>query len=590
MASVLRALPRTVRPRTARPLLPELVDRPLPTAGVGRVAARLLRWGVAGARMVAGLTADRLKGEVDDHVFGRRLRALFEDVGGTGVKLGQQLSVRADLFPFGVCEELSLLMDRVAPFPVDYALERLRATTGRAVEADFEHIDPKPIGSASVACVFAGRLRGGQRVAIKVQRPDVGASFAADLQAFAWASRLLELTTLVREGMFEGLRVELRAMFLEELDFVAEARYQRIFRKYVRRDGLKRLFDAPRVFDALCGPDVLVTAFVEGVPMTTILEAVERRDEAALQAIRAQGVDPAVLGKTLWEVSSWGKFEAPFYHADPHPGNLIAQADSRLIFLDFGACGITSGRTWHTYKEMMNRLERDDFAAVADVSLAITMPLPRLDVPALRTHFEETFFFFLLGLRDPAARWWERTTAGVWLGFLEVARAQGIPVNLDTVRLARSTLLYDTLAARVNPDLDLDVWVRYLRRSEVRRARRYERWLDRALGRRGLEAAAANAAVEARRVRAAVDRVVSIPRASTSALVRRAPAAAAAMLRLTCQSVAVVLVATLVKGMPGVPELRHAAEASRDPVVVTLVLLLTLLSWRRLSWRLGEVG
>src|SRR4029077_17002851 len=121
-----------------------------------------------------------------------RLRRMFERMGGTAVKIAQQMAMRIDLVPYAYAFELTKLLEKVPAFPVDAAIKMIERTTGRPLHEDFVSLDPVPIGSASVACVFQGVLHNGERVAVKVRRPGIGVLFMADCRALIWVTNVLE--------------------------------------------------------------------------------------------------------------------------------------------------------------------------------------------------------------------------------------------------------------------------------------------------------------------------------------------------------------------------------------------------------------
>jgi len=440
-----------------------------PTSPLG-LARRGLRWGRAGLRLCWRTVGDRLTGRRSEKQTGIRLRQLFEEVGGTAVKLGQQLSVRADLLPPGVCEQLASLSDRVPP--MDFAVARavIAAELGRPLEQVYTHIDPEPIGSASVACVYRARLHSGETVAIKVRRPDIPRQFSEDLAAFDRVARFAEWSTFVRDGFFAHLRKDLRIMFSEEMDFVLEARYQRLFSRSVKRANMPWV-TAPKVYSALSGPAVLVTGFAEGVRGAELLGKIESGDPDTDSWLEERGIDAAKLARRVLRFSLWARFEAPFFHADPHPGNLIVTADDRIVLLDFGACGTTSRRTRLNHTQVLNLMVQNDPAAITRVMLSDLSPLPHLDMDEFSTNMDKKFHRFILACEDETAHWSERIVAGIWLQMLEVARHYQIRMNLDTVRSIRAFLLYDTLAFRIDGTIGLDETTRYLKEAAARQAR-----------------------------------------------------------------------------------------------------------------------
>ena len=472
---VLGALPR--RP----PLGPSGGARPgwrpqtrFPPVSAAYSLWRSLQWALVGGALALALGWDRIRGQAGTSSDAVRLREAFERIGGTAIKIGQQLAIRVDLLPFEVCDELARLTDRVPPFPVDHAIASVEAAVGGPLAGVFAAFDPTPVGSASLACVYKARLHSGEVVAVKVQRPMVARQFAADLQTFARFTRLAELLTLVRPGLFAHLRTEVVEMFSEELDFRLEARYQAVYRKYARRDRLSWL-TCPRLYPQWTTSTVLVSEFVGGISCADVVTAVETRDLAALARLEAMDIDPVICARRIYWLSAWSRFEAPFFHADPHPANILILPGSRVCMLDFGACGHTSGQTVVLQVELIRRILADDVSGMTETTLALFSPLPHIDLAEVKQITHRHLMRYQRALRDPNAPWHARTTAGLWLYMMEVTQERNIPANLDTLRMVRATLLYDTVAFRLDPALDVEQAGVYLRDAERRIGRRIRR-------------------------------------------------------------------------------------------------------------------
>ena len=412
----------------------------------------------------------RLRGRVTAAEHGLLLRETLQRMGGTFVKLGQQLSTRLDLLPFETCNELSKMLDAMPPFPTEQAIAAVERMTGKRLDETFLAFDPKPLGSASVACVYHAVLRSGEEVAVKVRRPGIGALFAADLAVLDVLCSIAETLTLVRPGFTRAVRTEIRTMLIEELDFHSEARYQEIFRRQAKRDG--QHLTSPRVFHQYCGKDVIVSEFVKGVWLQDLVNATHHHDEEALRYAASLGIDPKTVAQRLLHTLYWANFENLFYHADPHPANVVVQPNNELVFLDFGACGPTLHRNRRNYVELFSRQAKRDVQGMVQVFTNIISPLPPLDEHRLHQDGEALTARWQYGFESKSPEWWERTSAGMWIGMLELTRKYNIPVTIDTVRLVRSSLLYDTIAARLCDTIDMQREFTKYRREARRRALR----------------------------------------------------------------------------------------------------------------------
>jgi ubiquinone biosynthesis protein len=427
---------------------------------------------MAGSGYLLRQRSDMLLGRDTPHRRGLHLKQMFEAMGGTGIKIGQQLAVRVDFLPYETCQVLAALMDASDPLPLQTALDAIETVTQRPWQEDLAEVTPDPIGAASIACVWHARRHDGTEVAIKVQRPGVDALFAADMQVMDWLTRMLEWSTAVRPDFFANLRRDVRTMFEAELDFEAEAHFQVFFRQRVRRDKL-RWVDAPEVHHALSGPRVLTTTFVHGHSCLALLEGLEKGDAAYLDQLIRERIDPRKLARRVTELSNWMRGESFFFHSDPHPGNFIIQPDSTLILLDFGACGFSSAASGDLEFELARGALTGDLDHMAVAAMATMAPMPAIDLQTFREVVRSVFLDRQLDVSAKDAHWWEKTTTSLWVRFVEITRDFGVPVSADSLRLLRASLLYDTLAMRLHPELSLEYETkRYLRRAAKRAKRR----------------------------------------------------------------------------------------------------------------------
>lgn len=439
--------------------------------GVLLTIRRAMVWMRGITLFLGGIMVDKLRRRDTPKRRAVRLRQTISRIGGSFIKLGQQASIRADLLAPVYCEELTALLDQVDPFPVEQAIAAVERVTGKELRDSFAAFDPTPVGSGSIACVYQAVLHSGERVAVKVRRPKVGSQITADMRVLGWISRTAEALTLLRPGFTDNVLSELRSTLLDELDFYKEARFQEIFRRRAKK-ARRRYFTAPKIFPELCGEDVITEEFVSGVWLFELLGAVETNDAATLQRLAEIGIDPAEVARRLIWVSHWGLWDSVFFHGDPHPANIIVQRDNRLVFIDFGAMGSLPASRRSAMRQIFNLMEHEDLEAMARLSLTLLEPLPPIDTDRVIKAIEAVFWEALVANRSRYSEWYERTTAQLWLGFFRVTSRFKIPMSYDTVRLIRATLLYDTLAARLDHEIDLPKQYRRYRTDAGKEARK----------------------------------------------------------------------------------------------------------------------
>ena len=358
---VVRAMPRRKVAHSADtahvtlPMARRIVFKP----GVIRPMIRLLVWLLALARFFAGNALDWVLRPQLGPAPRRATAACLRGVGSdSSPSSGSNLSVRADILPYAYCAELTRMLDQVPSFPSAEAIAIIERSLGRRIDDLFEQFDPNPIGSASLACVYQARLKSGERVAVKVRRPGIGPVLAADLSVMNWLLVAAEILTIIRPGQTKDFRENLGTMLLGELNFRTEARYTEMFRQRAGKEGDG--ITAPRVFFQYCTEEVLVNDLVSGIWMWELMAAVDGKDHEFLTYARSLGIEPALVGRRLVRALHRQLLEHLFFHADPHPANLVVLPDSRICFIDFGAVGRFSSDARNVWRELHHHLKNGD--------------------------------------------------------------------------------------------------------------------------------------------------------------------------------------------------------------------------------------
>ncbi len=256
---------------------------------------------------------------------GQRLREMLDELGPTFVKFGQLLSTRPDLVPPDIVFELRALQDDVHPFPFDEVEATLERELGLTTEQLFLEIEETPVAAASIGQVHRAVLPNGERVAVKVQRPQAPRQIEADLELLYQAARHAKRRVRALQFIDTVAIVDEFARSIRgELDYRAEARNaERFSRDFVGHDSVR----VPRVVRSYSGARVLTLQYLDGTqvadldPAATPLE--ERRRLAYLIA-------------ETWMTMI---FRHGFFHGDPHPANILALGEGRIGLVDFGQAG-----------------------------------------------------------------------------------------------------------------------------------------------------------------------------------------------------------------------------------------------------------
>jgi predicted unusual protein kinase regulating ubiquinone biosynthesis (AarF/ABC1/UbiB family) len=246
-------------------------------------------------------------------------------LGPTFIKIGQALGTRADLLPLAYIRELALLQDQVPPFPNTEAFARVESELGRTIPEAYAEFDSEPIASASLGQVYRALLHTGEEVAVKVQRPRLRETVGFDIAVLARIVRRLSRYPSFNENAdWEGMLREFRETIGEEMDYAREGRNAERFRQNFREWRPVRV---PRIHWTHTTERVITMEFIRGTKVTD------------LDGLRARRISPVKVNRLLVRAYLKQLLEDGFFHADPHPGNLLVMDTGHLAFFDFGMVG-----------------------------------------------------------------------------------------------------------------------------------------------------------------------------------------------------------------------------------------------------------
>jgi ubiquinone biosynthesis protein len=357
----------------AIPAMPEVVEE-AEAQPVGRLLGRATRIGriLAKQGFQELFTAARAGDEEAVRDRARRLRGAMEELGPTFAKMGQILSTRPDLLPQAFIEELSTLQDRVTPLTEQEVVKVMEEELGVPWEDVFASIDPEPMAAGTIAQVHRATLQDGERVVVKVQRPTARTDIMQDLGLLElFAEKTAERPAFQQVVDLPTIVEHLSASLRRELDFRQEAS------NLERLHGLLATFsrlDVPRVHSDFSTARLLVMEEIEGVPIRQAPEGKDRT-EAARQ----------LLESYYQQILTDG-----FFHADPHPGNMMWWQD-KIYFLDLGMVGEIDPETRQLMLLLLMAFWREDVPFLSDVVLMLAgdEDRPDLDVEGFQTEVGE---------------------------------------------------------------------------------------------------------------------------------------------------------------------------------------------------------
>ena len=288
-----------------------------------------------------------------------RVRLAIEELGPTYIKLGQILSTRPDLVPVDFVHELAKLQDKVPSFPFSDVTRIIRAETGRSADSIFDRLDSEPLASASIGQVHRARLKDGEEVAVKVQRPGIRKVVEVDLEI------MLHLATLAERHIEELAHhrpvkiVEEFARSIEkEMNYTLEATsMERVARSFLHDETVY----IPKVYREATTERVLTTEFVDGIKVSL------------LDRLQDNGYDRQLITRRGADILLTQIFDHGFFHADPHPGNLFVLPSNVICLLDFGMMGRVDRGTRELFVELVDAVVRRDESRTTQVLLKLSL-------------------------------------------------------------------------------------------------------------------------------------------------------------------------------------------------------------------------
>ncbi len=361
----------------------------------------------------------------------RRFRMMLEELGSTFIKLGQVLSARPDLVSQPYVEELRLLQDSCEPLEYAEIEGELTRALGGPTSEHFRSVDPTPMATASIAQVHRAVTIAGDEVVVKVQRPGIHEQTQADIDILYRVARILD--AVIEESAIAepvGVIREFDLAVRAELNFEIEAANVREFRRLRERNDDVAI---PRVYDELSHSTVLTLECLNGVPFSKLPDDVDKKQIAE-----------RIIKEAFDEV-----FIDGFFHADPHPGNLLLLDDGRYGILDFGLCGRMTAQMKETIIVLALAIAVRDADTAARTLYRLGQSDARVSISDLRNDISGLFDKWL-GLTIQ-----EVDSTALVQELLLLALRHKIRVPPEYTMLGRAGATIEGIVREFHPDIDV---------------------------------------------------------------------------------------------------------------------------------------
>jgi len=376
------------------------------------------------------------------------VRQTLQNLGMTGLKMGQFLALRSDLFPPNVTHELSQLFENVAPMEFADVRAVVEGDLGEPLTNLFSEFEPVSIAAASIAQVHLARNREGQRVAVKVQRPGLVRQFNADMRNVRRFARLIDALGVMGQLSIVDAVGEFARYTRRELDFITEGETADRLRTGAACGDI-----VPRIHWGLSASRVLTMDFVEGVSLgraTSLLVSGNERELYRLLPDLDLPLAMHNLATALWHQL----YVTGFFHADPHPGNIMLCPGNRVAFLDFGIFGEVSPMQKEVLSRYLEELIYGNLDQCVRLYAKVYAPTEKTDMAAFQAEAKSILrrWFDMLQSGAPPK---DRLVAKFTEDMVTVVRHQHLRISVDTLLFWRAVIVLDATILQVWPRFDM---------------------------------------------------------------------------------------------------------------------------------------
>ena len=288
----------------------------------------------------------------------KKLCDTIERLGPTYIKIGQIMSTRVDLFPIEYCNELSKLRSNVLPLSFD-TIQDILKNNFNDIYNIFSYVEEVPLGSASIAQVHRAKLVSGEDVVVKVKRPGIDEIIKTDLELLKRAINILHLNKIFKVMDLNDVIDQISTVTFEELNFNTEVKHLIEFKNNNMNNNF---IDCPTVFESYCTDNVIIMSYISGIKINNI------------ERLKYYKYDLGLLATTLSDNYVKQALVDGFFHADPHPDNIIVSNDN-IVYIDLGMVGRLTEKNKQALKECIKAIIFEDYKEVSRILVSMSFEL-----------------------------------------------------------------------------------------------------------------------------------------------------------------------------------------------------------------------
>ncbi len=363
------------------------------------------------------------------------LRKVFEELGGAFVKMAQFLSVRPDLIPMEYVKEFEKLQDEVPPVSPEEVEKEIENEFKKPINEIFKEFDEMPIAAASIAQVHKAKLLTGERVAVKVQRPNIKNVMEKDMDLMLFLAKYMEKHNHEIKGIDpREIVYEFRKWTEQEFDFEQEASNMEVFRTNFMKD---KHIVIPKLYDKYSTKKILTMEFLDGIELNDLDKL--KAEKYDVNKMIKYGVD-SILKQV---------FIDGFFHADPHPGNILILDDNKIAFVDFGIVGVFDEKMKEDATNLFCGIIKNDIDMIMDTLIEMGMDGKNINILKIEL---ENKIKLLQGseLKDIIV-------SQILEDVLDILQKHGFKIPLDFVLFGKTIMTLEGLGLKYNSQFRLTV-------------------------------------------------------------------------------------------------------------------------------------
>lgn len=404
-----------------------------------------------------------------------KLRMILENLGSVFVKLGQILAMRLDFLPPKYALAFWDLFDDESPMPNEEMFFIFKKETGREIKEVFEEIEEKPLAVASFGQVYKARLNG-EKAVIKILKPGVETYIRADILVLKFLALILDSFGLLKAVTVKEIIRQLENWLKEELDYRVEAKNTEIIYEHALKKHQLANVIVPKIYPEYTTKRVLVQGFIEGYPANKLILALEKNPEKTQKILMEKYINLAKVADEFLIDLMRQYFIDGFFHADPHPANLMILPHSKIGYVDFGIVGRPEHGKIPLLKFIKAAAEQDFESGArnfCDFGYQVLAP----DIEILIERDERYFLIYnkifefiakklLLDIKHLLEEWYlnsgnpelspaKRSSAVIFFKIIKEAEKYKIKLPLEAIAFFRALAIIDMVCVKLNKNFSM---------------------------------------------------------------------------------------------------------------------------------------